>query len=1017
MKIEEDLFCTVDLDQAGLACSGESCQIRGITEDVEGNIYLSHLNGILVMNPKTGALNALSLNIPPQPQKVHGLSYAKGTLFWNEYAIDLKTLETQQLFPSDNYQYLTHALDPAGDNLWLGVTDFPFRFYHYSINKKTPKEINLPEGTFTTLNDEIRQIHFSPTTSTLFLSIWNGGILEIDTTGNILKRYRPANLAEGWLNLTMYGMYEDEDGQLWFGHGSDAGLGKIDLTTREVTTIPYEVNSYTGKLKRVFRILPGDKGQLWLVTEKGTLLLKKNSGVLTRFPMFPSMSEMAFHLLPGFAAGDGTLYLGTPSGQLNAFDPDDLIKKARFDQVFPVALHRFDRYNRKRDALYTQLTDLHQLSEIYLTHQDRYFNLEFFVPDYRNTAQNLYTYWLEGYDKNWSPPSGINQLQYENLPPGEYTLHIRGGLTPDYYESSEKTIKVFVAPAWYTTWWAWGIYLFFICLFGYLLFRYLLNQRMVQAEARRIKELDSLKSRLYTNITHEFRTPLTVIMGMVNNIKGHAHEKQLIQRNSENLLRLINQLLDLSKLDSGLLKVDVVQGDIVNFIQYVTESFYSMAEEKQIRLTFYPEVKALIMDFDAEKIQHIVYNLLSNAIKFTPQGGKVILHLRQLERKGQPWLQMKVSDTGSGIDEKDLPHIFDRFYQIERIEGDAEKSKTYSGTGIGLALTKELVELMGGQIAVESEPGTGTDFMILLPIRNQGEILKKDLTKEPFSAKREKEDTPISAAVPAFSPEAIGTGEDQPTLLIIEDNRDVISYIQSLLQRDYRIETAQNGQAGIEKALEIIPDIIISDVMMPEKDGYEVCQTLKNDERTSHIPIVLLTAKATKEDRIEGLKGGADAYLVKPFHREELFVRLEKLISLRKALQETYSKTDFISKLVRAVSEGAKTLKKPSLEELFLQKLVKAVQEKIEDPDLAVVHLCRAARLSNSQVNRKLKALTGKTPSQFIRSIRLQKAMELLQTTDLNVSEIAYQLGFNDPNYFTRTFSEEFGCSPNAIRK
>lgn len=654
---------------------------------------------------------------------------------------------------------------------------------------------------------------------------------------------------------------------------------------------------------------------------------------------------------------------------------------------------------------------------LFITHQDRYFNLEFFVPDYRNTAQNLYTYWLEGYDKDWSPPSGINQLQYENLPPGEYTLHIRGGLTPDYYESSEKTIKVFVAPAWYTTWWAWGIYLFFICLFGYLLFRYLLNQRMVQAEARRIKELDSLKSRLYTNITHEFRTPLTVIMGMVNNIKGHAHEKQLIQRNSENLLRLINQLLDLSKLDSGLLKVDAVQGDIVNFIQYVTESFYSMAEEKQIRLTFYPEVKALIMDFDAEKIQHIVYNLLSNAIKFTPQGGKVILHLRQLERKGRPWLQMKVSDTGSGIDEKDLPHIFDRFYQIERIEGDAGKSKTYSGTGIGLALTKELVELMDGQIAVESEPGTGTDFMILLPIRNQGEILKKDLTKEPFSAKKDKKDPPISAAAPAFSLEAVGTGEDQPTLLIIEDNRDVISYIQSLLQKDYRIETAQNGKAGIEKALEIIPDIIVSDVMMPEKDGYEVCQTLKNDERTSHIPIVLLTAKATKEDRIEGLKGGADAYLVKPFHREELFVRLEKLISLRKALQETYSKTDFISKLVRAGSEGAKTLKKPSLEELFLQKLVEAVQEKLEDPDLAVVHLCRAARLSNSQVNRKLKALTGKTPSQFIRSIRLQKAMELLQTTDLNVSEIAYQLGFNDPNYFTRTFSEEFGCSPNAMRK
>jgi CheY-like chemotaxis protein len=443
-----------------------------------------------------------------------------------------------------------------------------------------------------------------------------------------------------------------------------------------------------------------------------------------------------------------------------------------------------------------------------------------------------------------------------------------------------------------------------------------------------------------------------------------------------------------------------------------------MARDKKIRLTFYPEVKELVMDFDAEKMQHIVYNLLSNAIKFTSEEGKVILHLREVEVKGQRWLQTKVSDTGKGIEEKELPHIFDRFYQVENTGGDSNKEKTYSGTGIGLALSKELVELMGGQIVVESKLGSGTDFMILLPVKNQSEMKEENFVAKGFSTeKKEVFESTAGSPAPAFQWGPTGTEGDRPTLLIIEDNRDVISYIESLLQKDYHIETAQNGQTGIEKALEMIPDIIISDVMMPEKDGYAVCQTLKKDERTSHIPIILLTAKATKEDRIEGLREGADAYLVKPFHQEELFIRLEKLIALRRALQESYSGTDLMYKLTHSGSTSTKTATRPSLDEQFLQKLVQVVQEKINDPDLAVIHLCQAVRLSNSQVNRKLKAVTGKTPSQFIRSIRLQKAMELLQTTDLHVSEIAYQLGFNDPNYFTRAFSEEFGCPPNAIRK
>ena len=1005
MTIEENIFKQYTLDDAGLKCQGENCQIRAVAEDDAGIIYASYKNGILKLNPQTGQLSEIPLDIPSQNQKVHALTYARGTLFWNDYAIDLRTNESRRLFPATTYEYITHGMDPEARQLWIGVNDLPFKLYRYDLLTRELTRLELPDNFLSSTNAEIRQIHFSKYTGTLFLSIWAEGIMELGLDGAIINRYKADPLSDGWKGEANYGLFEDENAQLWFGHGSEVGLSKLDLKTREIIHVPYQIKSSSDPLKRVFEILPGRGDDLWMVTEKGTLKLNKKTGRQTRFPMIPTLSKMAFHRLPAYAASDGTFYIGTPDGSLNAFRPEVLEASAGFDDIYPVAINRLERFDENQDSLFVEMKELNDLSVIRLRHFDRFFNLEFFIPDYRNTGQILYTWWLEGYDKKWSSPSRFNQLQYENLPPGKYTLHIRGGITPEYFESSERTLSVIVIRAWYKRWWALTIYMVGFLALVYLLYRYQVNQQLEKAEARRLKELDGLKSRLYTNITHEFRTPLTVIMGMTNNIKGHSQERKLIQRNSKNLLRLINQLLDLSKLDSGTLKMDKVQGDIVNYLQYLTESFYSMAEEKKIRLTFYPEVKELVMDFDEAKMQHIVYNLLTNAIKFTTEGGKVILHLQKADIRGADWLQMKVSDTGIGISQENLPKIFDRFYQ-----GDASSTRQEAGTGIGLSLTRELVEMMGGSIVVESELGKGTDFLLLFPIQLHPDTVKKDMDDFGGLSKVGQGKAGVESLVPLLELATFNENSETPSLLIIEDNRDVVTYIESLLKKDYHIEIARDGQEGIEKALAIVPDIIISDVMMPGKDGYEVCETLKSDERTSHIPIILLTAKASVDDRLEGLRGGADAYLVKPFHKEELFVRLEKLIELRRSLQEKNTGAAFFS---RNIAEK----KALSLEELFLQKLIKLVEERLDDPELSVNDLCRAVRRSNTQVNRKLKALTGKTPSQFIRSIRLQKAIELLKTTDLNISEIAYQVGFNDPNYFSRSFSEEFGVSPNAIRK
>lgn len=516
-------------------------------------------------------------------------------------------------------------------------------------------------------------------------------------------------------------------------------------------------------------------------------------------------------------------------------------------------------------------------------------------------------------------------------------------------------------------------------------------QQQKQAEAQRLRELDELKNRLYTNITHEFRTPLTVIMGMANEI-GDERVKKLINRNSENLLRLINQILDLSKLESGKMSLHMVQGDIVAYLQYLTESFLSAAEAKQIRLSFYPEVPELMMDFDEEKIQLIVYNLLSNAIKFTPNSGKIIFHARLQKDGDSEQLQLKVQDSGPGIPAADLPFIFNRFYQV-----DNPNVTNQGGTGIGLALTKQLIELMGGGISVSSEEGQGSLFTFFLPITN--EEVKLEENWKPLSPIIEPQKDH-----PSVLDSALSLMDDRPMLLIIEDNADVIEYIERFLKSDYLVKSVRNGQEGIDEALRLIPDIIISDIMMPVKNGYEVCEFLKNNNRTSHIPIILLTAKTAKEEQVKGLRYGADAFLTKPFHKEELLVRLQKLVELRKKLQAHYLQDD-------------ERQAPPSKEELFLETLKKCIGDQLDNSDLSVNDLCRAVKLSHAHLYRKLKALTNLTPVQFIRYIRLKQAKALLETSSMNISEIAYAVGFSDPNYFSRIYHKEMGITPSESRK
>ncbi len=544
--------------------------------------------------------------------------------------------------------------------------------------------------------------------------------------------------------------------------------------------------------------------------------------------------------------------------------------------------------------------------------------------------------------------------------------------------------------------------------------------------AEKLEEMDELKTKLYTNITHEFRTPLTVIMGINDelsdttkqlNLPSDQKEKfllnqQLIHRNSKNLLTLVNQLLDLSKSDSQHLGLQLAQADIISYLNYLTESFFSKAKEKDIRLVFYSEIPHMLMDYDEQKMQHIAYNLLSNAIKFTQPNGKIIMHATKTGSSEAPMLQLRVKDTGIGIPEDQLPYIFDRFYQV-----DDSQTRQADGSGIGLSLTKDLVELMGGNISVESELDKGTTFTIELPITNQAEE-RPSLATLREAAIQTSLLEPIQLEKNKAATDEINSTYDKPILLIVEDNKDVFSYLKLVLSETYQIIAAVNGEQGIDKAIANIPDLIISDVMMPIKDGYALTSTLKEDTRTSHIPIILLTAKVSEADKLTGLKTGADAYLSKPFNKEELLIRIDQLLAVRNKLRAHYTETYSTINIEADKSAIEKSTYESAhaKEEQFLNDLRQFILDDIKNEDINGAYLARLKGISQSQLYRKVKALTGDTPNSLIRDTRLQKSLELLKSDTYNISEVAYEVGFKSPSYFSRSFHSVFKKSPLSFK-
>lgn len=617
-------------------------------------------------------------------------------------------------------------------------------------------------------------------------------------------------------------------------------------------------------------------------------------------------------------------------------------------------------------------------------------------------------YKLEGFNNDWlTLPVGVHNVTFTNLAPGKYVLRVKAINSDGYVGIKEATLGIVVNPPFWMSWWAYLLYAAGLVVVLFLArYRMLKRERekfhlqQIENEVAKNEEINNMKFRFFTNVSHELRTPLTLIISPLEGMLKETTDElqstrlQLMYRNAQRLLHLVNQLLDFRKGEMSTHQLSLSEGDIISYVHSVCNSFLLMADKKHIQFSFFSGIDTFSMAFDADKVGKIVMNLLSNAFKFTPEGGRVTVMIEHVT--GTPdTLEIKIADTGIGISDVDKEHIFDRFYQA-----DHKGVEETTGNGIGLSLVRDFVTLHEGEVKVFDNIGTGSVFVIQFPVKHVETQVQ--LPEETGMSVGDEEDREMKEEVR----EETGR-KDFPLLLVVDDNEDFRIFMRYSLELQYRVKLAVNGNEAWEMMQEELPDLVISDVMMPQMDGNELCRLIKQDKRIAHIPVILLTARQNTEAKLEGLQTGADDYVTKPFNMTILVLRIRKLIELSRYHRVTQGMID------PAPSEIVIT----SLDEKLIEKAIKYVEDNMSRTELSVEELSRELGMSRVHLYKKLLQITGKTPIEFIRVIRLKRAAQLLRESQLHVSEVAFEVGFNNPKYFSRYFKDEFGVLPSVYQE
>ena len=816
-------------------------------------------------------------------------------------------------------------------------------------------------------------------------------------------------------------LYESADHTIWIGTRG-AGLCKYDS---ETDTFSWYNQSKGLAEENINGIVQSSDGHMWLAGNLGLTKLDVTKNTFTNYTQNDGLLSNDYNINSTFRDNEGLLYFGNFQG-VDYFNPLDISLNKSLPALYLTDLKLFnDLVLPNQDASPLEKV-ISKTDSLTLNSKQSVFTIEYSSINYTRPEKNEYAYYLEGYETTWNYVGKKRSATYTNLDPGNYLFKLKAANNDGVWNETPLTLQLTVLPPWWKTTWA---------ILGYILVflsgLYLLNiltqnrikdkQLVVNERNNRLleTELNEKKLQFFTNISHEFRTPLSLIISPLEDIikndsallSERLKEKHYtIHKNTNRLFRLINELIDFRQLDLNKVRIKVRPLNLVSFTKNIVGHFKEEAFIKNIHVSIDTDVQDITVWADERMLEKIIFNILSNAFKVTPEGGAIAIDLSSREdlinlpladsKKKIKSVEISISDTGPGLTEEQVTKIFERFYKVDHLN-----NTYYGGTGIGLEVVQNFVKLHKGKIKVHSEIGKGTTFKVALPAGKtyftEDEIFSDKIEEQVKSEQLHLPDRP-------HKPKTVTATDDNTnaqTLLIVEDNTELRNYLKSELKSDYKILLAKNGKEGLQCAKEFLPDIIMTDVIMPEMDGFLFCKHIKSDIKTSHIPLLMLTAKTQIKNRMEGIENGADAYMVKPFDMPLLKLRLSQLITSRQLIFNKYF----------SVISDVDTSNATSIDKEFIEKVLSYIHERIGDPDLNVESLASQLNLSRSQFYRKIKALTNQTANEFIRNIRLLKAKQIIETGNSNISEVCYQVGFSSPSYFTKCFKSHFGILPKEI--
>lgn len=832
-------------------------------------------------------------------------------------------------------------------------------------------------------------------------------------------------------NSSFSALFIDSKKRIWIGT-KGGGLNLYEKSTNRF----YVIDESFGLANNVIQAIEEDKkGNLWVSTNKGLSRIEikrpppftKQSVSISNYFVEDGLQSNQFMPNASYKNEKGELFFGGING-LTYFSPENITSnKYKPPVIFTEFLIRNKPVIEYGEDSPLQ-RPINETKEITLTHDQVFISFKFAALNYVNPAKNKYAYKLEGFkrDEDWHFVGDQRIATYTNLDAGTYIFKVKASNNDGLWNETPKTIKIIVLPPWWKTWWAYLLYTLVIAGILYFYYYYSIKTAKLQKDLEyehlireKDSELHQRKLNFFTNISHEIKTPLTLILAPLEKLLSlnHGnnriqHQLMLMKGNGERLMKLIHQLLDFRKFDSGNMEFQTAEGNLVSFVKEIVASFEAYANHLNINIGLEAEKKSIKAWFDRDKFEKILYNLLSNSLKFTRPGGKITIRIKETETSpgNKGFAIIEVEDNGSGISPDNIESVFEPFKYYD------EDGANLQGSGLGLAFTKALVELHHGEISVSSTQASGgesgkTCFTVKIPLGREhlgdNEIAPDYQDTENIAGYINTEET-VTTSEPLEKRTAavLANMETKPIMLIIEDNKDVMSFLEEHFEEKFNIVTAFNGQEGVEKAISTVPDIIISDVMMPVMSGTMLCSTLKTDNRTSHIPIILLTARSQVANTLEGLETGADDYITKPFNIRIVEAKVWNLLEQRQLLRERYKKE---------ITLQPRNLAITSPDEVFLNKVMAYIEANIAEVGLNVEDLAKEVFMSRTTLYRKIKALTSQTTVEFIRTVRLKRAAQLLKTDNYTVNEIAYMTGFTDTDYFRKCFKEQYKQTPTEF--